>query len=180
MKPSVTLSLVSTLAAAVLVAAQDAPPPGGPTPEHRWLMQGVGEWDTVTRMTSGAEMLTVDRVRAVGEFWTVNEVATTDESTPFSAVLMLGYDPEQGRFIGTWIDSSSSMLWHYTGSLDEAGKALTVETEGPLPWDPLRRGRYREVTEFKSPDHRTSTSTVQNEDGTWVSWVTMESRRKDT
>lgn len=197
MKPFIVFSLVTTLAGALLVAAQDAPkdapqdassaagPATSPTPEHRWLQQHVGEWESVTKMLAGpdlpeAETRSLDRVRKVGEFWTLTEAEAAPGGSPFTAVLTLGYDPEKASFVGTWIDSTSSMLWHYTGKLDEAGQALTLETEGPLPWDPSARGRYREIWEFQGPDHRTFTSTVQKEDGTWMPWVKTESRRKGT
>ncbi len=151
MRSFVVLTLIAC-AGAALVAAQDpdaaASPAAGPTAEHRWLMQGVGERESVATTPQDAgeaatEVRSIDRTRAIGEFWTVTEGEADVFGTPFIAVLTIGYDPEKGKFVGTWIDSSSTELYHYVGALDEAGKVLTLEAEGPLPWDPSRRGKYR-------------------------------------
>ena len=93
------------------------------------------------------------------------------------ATELLGYDAEKRKYVGTWVDSMNSYLWKYEGSVDASGKVLTLETVGPSP---LKPGlvRFKEVTEFRSKDHRVFTSSMQNDDGTWVTLVTADYRRK--
>ena len=45
--------------------------------------------------------------------------------------MTLGYDPVQKRFVGTFIGSMMTHMWIYNGTLDAAGKVLTLDTEGP-------------------------------------------------
>jgi len=77
-----------------------------------------------------------------------------------------------------WIDSSTSYLWHYEGSLDAAGKVLTLEATGPAPGDATRKAHYRDSIEFQGPDRRIWTSTMQADDGSWTTLATTESTRK--
>ena len=45
--------------------------------------------------------------------------------------MTLGFDPQKGGYVGTWIGSMTSFLWIYRGTLDRAEKILTLDTEGP-------------------------------------------------
>ena len=188
MKKIAIVSVVAALAAgAGLLAAHDppdtAPKMPGPAPEHRWLQQGVGEWESVSTMCAEPGKTPVEskgseRVRAIGEFWIVGEGQATVFGMPFTTVITLGYDPEKKKFVGTWIDSVSPYLWHYEGTLDATGRILTLETQGPRPDDPSQHTRYKEVTEYKSNDHRVFTSSILGEDGMWTTLVTVDSRRR--
>jgi hypothetical protein len=70
-------------------------------------------------------------------------------------------------------------LWTYVGKLDEGKKALTLAAEGPSHADPTKTAKYRDVIELKSADHRTLTSSVLGEDGTWTTYLTAAYRRKN-
>jgi hypothetical protein len=161
-------------------APQTATPLPGPDGQHRWLARLVGEWDWVGRADLGGgqalENSGTDRFRAIGEYWVVGEGASVDGGVPFRSVLTLGFDPVSRRFVGTWIDSTSSHLWRYDGELDPAGNKLTLTSEGPSPTDPAARATFREVIEFKSPDHRVNTGSVLGPDGRWTEFLTVEAR----
>lgn len=70
-----------------------------------------------------------------------------------TSVLTVGYDPQRVNTSAPGLDSMTAHLWNYEGTLDSAGKVLTLETEGPCPGKPGIT-KFKEVTGFKSKDHR--------------------------
>jgi hypothetical protein len=156
-----------------------------PAKEHAWLQQFVGDWETDVEinMEPGKPPVKgkgVESDRMLGGFWLVAEGSGTMEGMPgtMTSLLTLGYDPEQKAYVGTWIDSMTSYLWKYNGSVDPSGKKLTLECEGPCPMKPGKLSKFREVTEFKSKDHRVFTSSMLGDDGKWASMVTVHYHRK--
>ena len=45
-------------------------------------------------------------------------------------MMSLGFDPQKGRFVGTFIGSMMTHLWIYDGALDASGQALILDAEG--------------------------------------------------
>jgi len=177
---SVGLALLSS---APLTLAQELPQMPPPAKEHEWLKQFVGEWESEFEAIPQPGQAPVkgkstDTVRGLGGFWVVSEGKGEMMGMPFLNVLTLGYDPDKKKYVGTWVDNMSSYLWSYVGTVDPTGKILTLETEGPCPYRPGKNSKFREVTEFKSKDHRVFTSSIQQDDGTWHTAVTVHSRRK--
>jgi hypothetical protein len=155
-----------------------------PVKEHGWLQQFVGEWVTsVEVMMEPGQPPTQGKgeesARMLGGFWLIGEGKGEMEGVQgaMTSLLTLGYDAEKRKYVGTWVDSMNSYLWKYEGSVDASGKVLTLETVGPCP---LKPGlvRFREVTEFRSKDHRVFTSSMQDDDGRWVTLVRADYRRK--
>lgn len=164
--------------------ADDAPqtPAPEPEPEHAWLQQLVGEWDIENEIVPAPGQPAMkcqghESVRAVGGFWIVSHLSSSAGGESMQAVLTLGYDPATKRYVGTWIDSSNSFLWKYDGALDAERKVLTLEAEGPNPMDHFKTARFRDITEFKSPDERVLRSQIQQANGEWVTFVTGVARR---
>ncbi len=93
-------------------------------------------------------------------------------------LITLGYDPQNKRFVGTWIGSTMTWLCVYDGSLDAAEKVLTLEAEGPDFVVEGKLAKYRDVVEWKSDDHRVLTSHVLGDDETWNQFMTAHYRRK--
>lgn len=178
----VTGCIVATLAVVAVRAAQDEPQMPQPQREHQWLEQLVGEWDTEAEMTMGPgqppqKMKGAESGRMIGGFWAVLENKGEFMGGPFTGILTLGYDPEKKKYIGTWVDSVTSYLWKYEGTVDASGKVLTLETEGPCPEAPGELAKFREVLEIKSKDHKVFTSAMQK-DGEWVTIMTIHYHRK--
>ena len=164
-------------------ALQAADTPGFPPPgkQHAWLQKFVGTWEaeveaTVDPSQPPMKSKGTETSRMVGGFWLIAE--GKNEAFPFSYVTTLGYDSSKQKYVGTWVDSMTDYLWTYEGSVDATGKILTMETAGPCPLAPGKILKFRDVTEFKSPDHRIFTSAMQDEDGKWTTILTVNSRRK--
>ena len=160
-----------------MVVAQEMPKP---QKEHEWLRQLTGEWDTEGEVfsepgkpptkTKGSESN-----RSIGGFWILSEHKGDFFGTPFTGILTLGYSPEKKKYIGTWVDSVTSHLWTYTGSVDEAGKALTLEAEGP--GNEGKPTKFREVLTVKDKDHKSFSSSAE-QNGQWVTFLKIEYTRK--
>ncbi len=180
--------LVALLSGATLInAGEDKPkmpemPP--PAKEHELLNKFVGEWETEFECyfepgkpaTKGKG---TESARILGGFWVVADgKGELPGMGSMNSVLTVGYSPEKKKYVGTWIDSMSSHLWTYEGTVDASGKVLTFECEGPCPTQPGKLSKFREVTEFKSKDHRVFTSSIQGDDGKWNKMVTVTYKRK--
>ncbi len=176
-KIAVASLVVALLAAASVRGAEDAPR-SGPEKEHEWLQQFVGEWEAQLEAPSEPGTPSVkatERVRTIGGLWIVAEGEVSVASEPIRSLFTLGYGPEKEKFVGTWIDSRSSFLWTYQGTLDAAGKTLTLETEGPGHQGGL--SKYKDVIELKDKDHKLLTSSVQDGDGEWSVFAKVSYRR---
>lgn len=174
------VAVTAVLAASAFAQIPEMPKPGS---EHQWLQKFVGNWESEMSifMEPGKPPLKAkgtETARMIGGFWIVDEGKSEMMGAPFNFVLTLGYDPEKKKYVGTWVDSMSSYLWKYEGSVDAAGKVLTLESQGPCPKEPGRLVTFKEVTEFKSDDHRIFTSSMQEKDGKWTVILQCEFKRK--
>ncbi len=180
------LSLGTVALGAVALGAatlQDPPAPAQPLEQHQWLQQLVGEWagTSEAKMEPGAEPMRMEfteTVRSVGGLWILAEGRFDVGGQPMHGVLSLGYDPAKKHFVGTWLDSMQTHLWVYRGSLDDAKKVLTLETEGPAFDDATKMAKYRETIELPGDGKRSFTSSVQGADGAWTTFMRAEYRRK--
>jgi hypothetical protein len=154
-----------------------------PTKEHQWLHQLIGDWAYEHESAMGPDQpkqkfTGTERVRSVGGLWIVAEGQGEMPGGGLAqTVLTLGYDPQKKRFVGTWYGSMMTNLWVYDGWLDETGKKLTLETEGPDFANEGKTASYREQIELLSPDHRTFSSSMRGPDGKWTTFMTAHYRR---
>jgi hypothetical protein len=154
-----------------------------PTAEHELLKQFAGEWTSkaTAAMAEGEEPMTCEgneTAKLMGGFWLVCENEGTVQGTPVSSLLTIGFNPKTKKYLGTFACSSDSTLWNYTGTMDESGKKLVLETEGPLPHDPAKVAKFRETLELVAPDRKVFTSMIQGDDGKWTEFATIEYQRK--
>lgn len=177
---------IPRLAAALLFAGTllAAEPPAMPKPvaEHDWLKQFAGEWETETEifMEPGKPPMKArgtESARMLGGFWVMGEHKGEFMGTPFTGVMTVGFDPGKKKYVGTWVDSNTSALWQYVGTVDASGKVLTLETEGFCPME-QQVCQFKDVIEFKSSDHRVLTSTKLGKDGKWTPVMTLNAHRK--
>jgi hypothetical protein len=154
-----------------------------PQQEHQWLQQLVGEWtyEAEATMAPGqppAKFEGSERVRSLGGLWILAEgQGEMPDCGAATTVLTLGYDQQKQRFVGTWIGSMMTHLWVYDGTLDEAGRVLTLYAEGPDMTTEGKMAQYKDVIEFTSEDHRMLTSYMLGEHGEWPRFMTAHYRR---
>ena len=154
-----------------------------PEKGHRWLQKLVGEWTYEGEATMGADKPTekfrgTESVQSLGGLWIQNagkgEMPGGDTAM---TVMTLGFNPRTKRYVGTWIGSMMTHLWLYDGELDAAERVLTLHTEGPSMGSPDTMAKYKDVIEIVSDDHRTLSSHVLAEDGTWHDFMHADYRR---
>jgi hypothetical protein len=154
-----------------------------PQNEHRWLNKLVGEWTYEAECSMGPDQPPsknegVEVVRTLGGLWTIGE---SEGEMPgggtAKSVMTLGFDPKAKRFVGTFIASMMTHLWTYSGSLDESGKVLALDADGPS-FNGEGTAKYRDSIEFIDDDHRVLTSHALGEDGQWHQFMTARYRRK--
>lgn len=154
-----------------------------PQNEHRWLDRLVGEW-TFDGEAQGApgeapmKSTGTESVRSLGGLW-VQCLGRTrmPDGSPAEMVMTLGFDPARGRYVGTWIGSMMSHLWVYDGWLDDAGRVLTLESQGPGFAGDGTTSTYRDVIEILSDDERRLSGNVLGADGQWTCFMTATYRR---
>jgi hypothetical protein len=183
MKTRFACAPVLTLLVASIVAAQQTPQAPGPQKEHEWLQQFVGEWESESEASAAPGQPAMKctgtmSARMLGGFWVISDFKSNMLGTTVSAVQTVGYDPQSKKYVGSWVDSMINHLWRYEGTVDDTGKVLTLEAEGPNFVTPGKTARFRDVYEFKSKDHIVTTSQMQGEDGKWVTFMTGNVRRK--
>lgn len=157
-----------------------------PVKEHRWLQRLVGEWAGEFECNMGpdqpvAHTKGTEAVRPLGELWTIGqgEGECPMAKDTVHSLMTLGYDPQRGCFVGTFVASMMTHVWFYEGALDESGNRLVLNTEGPS-FDPGATGmaKYQDIIEFIDDDHRTLASQVLGEDGQWHQFMIGHYRRQ--
>ncbi|HET6374144.1 MAG TPA: DUF1579 domain-containing protein [Candidatus Polarisedimenticolia bacterium] len=152
--------------------------------EHKWLQRFVGDWSYDVECDTGpgqpqAKATGLEHVRSLGGLWIVAEgQGEMPGGGPATTITTLGFDPQRGRFVGTFIASMMTYLWLYDGELDAAGRVLTLNAEGPDMSTEGKTTKYKDVVEFKSDDHRMLTSHMLGDDGAWHQFMTANYRRK--
>ena len=156
-----------------------------PTPqrEHAWLHELVGEWQLETVPIEGSPFPQPDHrgtevIRSIGGLWIQGEGRIETPEGTETSLMTLGFDPQKGRFVGTWLGSMMTYLWVYDGGLDEAERVLTLESEGPSFTQEGALGKYQDVVEILSDDERTLTGRYLADDGEWRPMCQMRFRRK--
>lgn len=144
-----------------------------PTAEHRWLLQWVGNW-TVEATSPGADgeapstQRGTETISTVGDLWIV---AKGEGEMPGGGraitQMTLGFDPETGRFRGTWVGSMMTHQWVYEGTLDPATNTLNLDAEGPDFFTGTGTCVYRDAYQWVDDSTRVLRSMVRQEDGSW-------------
>jgi hypothetical protein len=153
-----------------------------PSAEHKWLYRLVGEWTMESECDMGPDepatkSVGKETVRSLGGLWTIGEGTVESGECPGTSVMTLGYDLRTKCFVGTFIASMMSHLWPYHGTLDDSGKVLTLDSEGPSFSGDGSMARYQDVIEFVDDNHRILSSRVRETNGEWRQFMTAHYRR---
>lgn len=155
-----------------------------PGRQHQWLQKLVGDWTYEGEVEAGPDSPSEKiegtmHVRRLGALWILCEGSgETADGEAADSLITLGFDPEPGRFVGTFVSSMMGRLWVYDGWLDPEERVLTLESEGPDLAGTGGTAPYRDVIEVVSDGHFVFRSLTQDEAGTWQPFMTAHYRRK--
>ena len=172
-----------TLLVAVPAVAQEPTLDEESKERLEWLEKFVGEWKVDHSGQMGDDPTEIEgdgtmTCTMLGQHWLLNDMNMEVMGTAVRGLQTIGYDSKKKKYIGTWVDSMNSFLWHYEeGEVDESSNKLILYAEGPSMTDPSKMARFRDAYEFKTDDHIIATSSVQNEDGKWTTFMTGNAYR---
>lgn len=180
------LTIASFAAVLILHAAllgQEQPQGPAARKEHEWLQKFVGEWETHSKAFAGPDQPAMEcsgtiTSRMLGKLWVVNEMNGNMGEFSVHGLQTVGYDTQKKKYVGTWVDSMFNHLWQYEGTVDESGKKLTLEAEGPNHMAGGKLTKFRDAYEFVADDRIIVTASMLGEDGEWVTFMTGEAKRK--
>ena len=129
-----------------------------PTAAHKQMAREAGVWDgkvqfwmapdaspEISKCTETCEML--------GGFWLVSDFQGAFGGMPFTGRNQLGFDPETGEFVSTWVDSMAPALFVSRGKYDVATHTLTLLGEGP-DWMTGKLKESKLVIHYVDEDHK--------------------------
>jgi len=114
----------------------------------------------------------------LGKLWLVNASDMEISGMKMKSIQMIGYDDKKKKYVGIWVDSLINYMWRYEGTVDKAGKKLTLDAEGPSMTGDGTMNQYQDAFEFKDDDTIIATSSVQAKDGTWSVMATGTAKRR--
>lgn len=111
--------------------------PVQPTEQHRHVLKAVGEWEgTLNYFMPGADepmsAPATESIVSVGEFWTQSRFECEFMGIPYIGTGCMGYDIAKKKFVGTWIDSTTTYIAQMEGEMNADG-ALVMHWEAPDP-----------------------------------------------
>jgi hypothetical protein len=115
----------------------DSPAPFEPGDEHGMLQRHLGTWnvDCTYFMDPSQPPMKVqakETVEGVGPFWTVSRFESDMMGMAFVGRATLGYDSVKKKWVGTWIDSMSPVMFPYEGSFDASSGVLEMSGRGHM------------------------------------------------
>lgn len=141
--------------AATHTAAQELPQP---TNAHKQMAREAGVWDGEAQvwMAPGAppeKSACSETCEMLGGFWLVSDFQGEFAGTPFTGQSQLGYEPETGEFVSTWVDSMAPALFVSRGKYDVATHTLTLLGEGK-DWMTGEAKETKLVIQYVDDDHK--------------------------
>jgi len=148
-----------------------------PTPEHHWLLKLVGNWEFESECNMGPDQppslsTGTQATRPLGSLWILGEMASPGpDGQPMQSLITLGFDPAQGKFVGSFYASCMTYQWLYVGSLDSERRVLTLDAEGPSFVGDGSMAKYQDIIEWVDENTYLFSSRFQNADGSWMTFM---------
>lgn len=142
-----------------------------------WLNRMLGTWEISCEVIAAPGQPPIActgsmKSRKLGEHWVISDVNNEMGGTEFNAIQTLGYDSTKKKYFGTWVDSMMGHMWRYEGTVDGSGKKLALIAEGPNMLKPGDTAMYQDAYEFMDAETIKFTSSMKDENGKWVTFVT--------
>lgn len=153
-----------------------------PQTEHNFLAPLVGSWTSESECQMGPDQPPMKssgtiKSRMLGGLWLICDMAgAAPDKTLVESVLTLGFNPEQGRYVGSFIASCMTFAWQYNGAVEAGTRRLVLDTQGPA-MDGKGLANYQDIVEIISDDEWTLSSRIQMADGNWVPFMKAVHRR---
>lgn len=158
---------------------QAAPPMPQPTAEHKLLREHAGTWKVACKlyMEPGKppmETEAKETVEMVGEFWTVSKYESNMMGAPFVGRATMGFEPHNGKFASTWVDSFSPALFLFHGT--QRGDTIELTGDG---WSCMTNSvlKHRTTEKRISKDERIFEMFCTLPDGKEIKLMTNHYRR---
>jgi hypothetical protein len=178
---SSVLVAVTLMVSNLTLASAQEPRFDVPQVEHRLLERFAGDWrferQNVPAEGSEPQNLGTGVISAemVGDFFIVSRWSGNVYEADYKAFQSLGYDIDQRKYTGSWIDSFISFRWELDGTVDEQSQELTMTTRGPAPAGGT--ATFRERYRFDSADSITIFGEMQRGER-WVTFTTTRLTRQ--
>jgi hypothetical protein len=146
-----------------LAAFAVAQEPSKPLPEHKILASDEGTWDATIRMYAGGPDAepSVSKGSEVNEvlpggLWVLSKFEGEFGGMKFHGRGQFGFDPVKKKYVGTWLDSMSTVLSVLEGDYDAKTKTMTYVGDG---YDPEHKAKFSQkmVTTMKDDGTRVFT-----------------------
>ncbi|MDX2066757.1 MAG: DUF1579 family protein [Fimbriimonadaceae bacterium] len=140
------------------------------TPTHEFLRQFAGDW--VSRPDDVHPEPVRESAVMIGDMFvqiTGKQTSGSENSggVPMVYQFTLGFDPEKGKVIGTFIGNMMAMMWQYEGDYDADANALVLFAHGPRFDGEPGTARYRDTLTLHPDGTRTLESATEQPDGTF-------------
>lgn len=154
-----------------------------PEKQHEWLKQFVGSWEFQGECFMGPDQPPMkssgsETVRMLGDLWMIGESkGKMPDGGMMSAIMTVGYDPVQKKFVGSWVGSCMVSMFIYEGQLEADGRTLPLHCTGPSWEDPTKITQYQDILEIHPDGTRFLRSKALGPDGKWMQFMSATYRK---
>ena len=123
---------------------------GTPGAPHKQLAGMAGSWTTRIKTWMGPDSPPMEskgsseqKMVLDGRF--LQQVFTSEMMGTYNGIGFTGYDNHAQKYVSTWIDSMSTVLFYFEGTASQDGKTITQKSRyddparGPIAWRSVTR-----------------------------------------
>ncbi|WP_046005346.1 DUF1579 family protein [Pseudoalteromonas rubra] len=149
-----------------------------PLPQHQVMKLDEGEWSAKLSFFADGQLQSEHQWHEsntmLGDLWSIGSLYGSLNGKLFKGYATLGYDPKQGKFVGTWVDSMSPEILQMHGDFDFKTNTLTMfyqltDSSGQVQ-------QRKNVMVYKNTSHRDFIMYIQAQDK-WVKSMHIDYRR---